>query len=1529
MAAEDPERVVAAVAAADRRVVAAWVFGSRARGEARSGSDLDVAILTDGTAAGLADALAAEISRRAGLATRFPRGGQLRYWSASMAGHSHSLLTVLAMALVAGSSPAFAGTTRLPGHVLGSLGAAVPIAPTPGEERAPLTLTFVLRHDDQAGFERYLASLGDPASSHYRRYLTQRQIADRFGPSRGVYARLRRHLEAHGFAVVSESANRLTLTVRGTRAAAERLLDVRLADYRLGDRVFFANDVDPALPRGLAAHVQTVAGLANLARPQATVRALRLGFYTTICALALAPIEPPFGQKICTRGGMNPYKECLTAAKQAAENDTDFNFDFLDPRYQFIYNWMSIVGPSDPCPPGYSPLVRSRAAGTRPAVAASGAGQTVALVEFDTFDPSDVADYAALLGLPASQLDNLSQVHVGGGAAPGTSQDEVLLDIDTVMTIVPDAKIVVYDAPFSGPGSFQALFNAAISGGATVISNSWAYCEDQTSLADVQGIDAIFQNAAMSNVSIFNGAGDTGSTCLDGSPNTVAVPADAPHATAVGGSLVTAGQGNPYVHESWWDGSAATPPTGQGGFGVSRFFARPSYQDGLNPAANRSVPDVVANADPANGVMICQATAGGCPSGALYGGTSFSAPLWAAYMALVNQAIGHDVGFANAALYPLAGTAAFRNAAALGSDFAHVGLGSPDVGEIIARLGGQAIGVPDPGVSIASPALDTQVISGFDTSAAVPADGTSAGYVIVRLFDAGRHAVSGKTVTLTAGGGSHATIAPASAVSNADGRAVFTLTDLVAENVILTATDTTDGVQLTNTPALPFVVPAAASAGIGANPTNVTADGTSTTTITVTLEDALGRPTPGKEVTLSQGAGHSFVTGPSPSVTDGSGQIRFTATDQVNETVTYTAVDASDGDLPVPGSAVVTFGNGAGTACGNNAPPPTAAPGYALTPFAGGFASASLSYGGVNFGGCSGISPPGFLGASAFLYDFLNGDVFKLPATGGSASSASRLGTVGPTLGWPTFGPDGSLYATRAATTGNFTTGAVLQLDPATGGVLRAVASNYRCPSSLAVDPLSGDLFFDGECFGAGSDDPAIYRIRNPTAASPTVETYATLPSTPNGKLVFAPNGSLYVVTGYTGSKPPVIHVTGTNGPTPPVVTPLTGVTSSFWVNIGQVGADGEARSLITLTSGGDLQLTDITATPPTATPLAHGIGGGLTGPDGCLYAVDGTGTVVYKLGNADGSCSFAATNPTPSLVLTPTIVTPGPAQGSAQTFTATLENVGAALGSLAGTPVFFSVTGANPQVRMVRADASGRAALRYVGASQGRDLVIATATPGNTSLTSNTAQVTWTAGPHVTFLTLNPSPTAGVPGRPVGVVAALADVSARPPAPVGGATVAFALGGAHCSAATDGRGMATCPLTPAGLGNGTLTASFAGTSALLAASDAVGFDVGCGAGLGGVACYLDQIAAALEGAARGDVKKSVKSHLLHAVKHLTKLVQKAGKPGRRGAKALKALKHGLDGLAGQLQHLHGRKIGATLDAMLLTLARGARGAVP
>jgi kumamolisin len=341
---------------------------------------------------------------------------------------------------------------------------------------------------------------------------------------------------------------------------------------------------------------------------------------------------------------------------------------------------------------------------------ADGSGQTIGLIEFDTFAQSDVVNSLAYFDEPSTLIGQLSKVDVDGGVpSPGPDATEVLLDIETTLGIAPGAQTVVYDAPFGGGASFEAVVNAMIDNKVTIISNSWAYCEDETTLADVQGIDTVFQNAAAAGISIFNGSGDDGSTCLDGAANTISVPADSPHATAVGGSSESAGPSFTYTPESWWNDTDTTPPAGMGGFGSSKFFGVPTYQNGLT-GSMRSVPDVVVNADPFYGLQICQDSAGGCPTGELYGGTSFAAPQWAAFTALLNQAQGTNLGFLNPLIYPLAGTGAFHDATALGSDFGHVGLGSPNLDAMNLALTGQSAGAVDSTMS--SMALSLNIFDG-------------------------------------------------------------------------------------------------------------------------------------------------------------------------------------------------------------------------------------------------------------------------------------------------------------------------------------------------------------------------------------------------------------------------------------------------------------------------------------------------------------------------------------------------------------------------------------------------------------------------------------------------------------------------------------------------------------------------------------------------------------------------------------------------------------------------------------------------
>jgi hypothetical protein len=1002
--------------------------------------------------------------------------------------------------------------------------------------------------------------------------------------------------------------------------------------------------------------------------------------------------------------------------------------------------------------------------------------------------------------------------------------------VNIVLTFAWGAQIVVYDAPFGGAGSFQAVFNAMINGGVSIISNSWTYCEDQTTSADVQSIDSILQTAAAAGISVLSATGDSGSRCWNGSANVAQVPTTAPHITAVGGTSPSVGQGFTYGSETWWDDSNQSPPGGQGGFGISRYFARPTYQNGFTTSGQRSIPDVSIGADPTQGFVICQAAAGGCPLPGHFAGTSASTPVLSAFVAHLNEAQGVNLGFLNPQFYALAATDAFHNSASMGTDFAHVGIGSPNGARLHQRLSNQTVGVPDPNASDVRSFASGGFFSSDPIGApiTIPADGATTAYVVVRLVDANGNIVAGKQVTLNPQPSGHVVITPPSGVStNEDGAVVFAVKNLTAETVTFTAMDTTDNTPLAASAIVKFDVPVAASVSFVASPSVVPADGATASTLTLTLTDALQRPTPSKLILISQGTGHAIINGPSPAVTDASGQIQFTVTDNVGETVTFTAVDATDANLKVPITPTVTFTGGGSSCLGT---PPQAGAGFALTTFANGFPAQNFFYSGVNWGGCPGATNPAFdASGNVFSGDFFNGKLYAFGSTGGAVSTTNVLATIGQTLNTTLFAPDGTLYVLQSATGSGSSSGRIVKVDPATGAILATLATGLTCPSPLSRDPLSGDLFFTDTCFG-GSTNPSLFRLLGTTTASPSVVVYASLPTVANGPVAFAPNGTMYVVSAYNGAGN-VIQVSGTNSGTVTQTT-LSGINSDFWINLAEAQPNGAAKSLL-VHNNNALKLVDITTTPFTTTTLATGaLSTGSIGPDGCLYV--SSSDSILKLTSAAGTCGFTPGNAGPALVLSPATIAQNPAQGTVQPFTAAFANASPG----AGVPVTFVVMGPNAMTQLTRTDANGAATFSYVGRLSGEDTVLAVAPlPGQPSeqLFSNSTVVDWGSGKHVTALSLGTAPEGGLVHQPALLAAALIDVSVSPAAAIAGQTVQMTAGPWSCSAATDAGGVARCTIDPTSAGLYSLTATFAGNGSLNPATATKVFRV-----LGSVPLTLD-----------------------------------------------------------------------------------------
>ncbi|PWK86826.1 S53 family peptidase [Fulvimonas soli] len=329
-----------------------------------------------------------------------------------------------------------------------------------------------------------------------------------------------------------------------------------------------------------------------------------------------------------------------------------------------------------------------------------GAGQTIAIIELGGgYDENDLAQYFRRLGV--SPAPGVTAVSVDGGAnQPGGDADaEVMLDIEVAGALAPAAKLVVYFAPNTDQGFYDAISQAAHDDRhqPSVISISWGGPEDGWSAQAREAMQSALEDAAALGVTVTAAAGDDGSAdgVDDGAPH-VDFPASSPYALACGGTTLVA-DGDAIGSETVWNETQANE--GATGGGVSTDFPLPDWQQdaGVPPApgqsaAGRGVPDVAGNADPLTGYQV---RVDGQDT--VIGGTSAVSPLWAALIARCNQRLGKAAGDVHAALYRT-GDDAFRDIvqgdngdyqASTGWDPC-TGLGSPNGQALAEALAAQA-----------------------------------------------------------------------------------------------------------------------------------------------------------------------------------------------------------------------------------------------------------------------------------------------------------------------------------------------------------------------------------------------------------------------------------------------------------------------------------------------------------------------------------------------------------------------------------------------------------------------------------------------------------------------------------------------------------------------------------------------------------------------------------------------------------------------------------------------------------------------
>ncbi len=688
-----------------------------------------------------------------------------------------------------------------------------------------LQLDVVLPLRDQAGLDAFLREIQDPNSAQYRQFLTVAEFTERFGPSQQDYDAVRQYAKSHGLKVVGGSRDGMEVQVKGTVAAIESAFHVTLQTYQhpTEDRIFYAPDREPSVD--LPFQLWHISGLDNYSIP-----------------------HPMYVKKTdyAKAHGINPDEVVSNATTGSGPSASFLGSDMRAAYY------------------GGTTL--------------TGAGQNLGLFEYLGTDLTDLNTYYSNVkqtnNVPITLLstDGTSTSCVDSRAGGDCDDTEQTLDMTQALGMAPGlASLVMYI------GSTDTAIISAMTTHSplpTTIGCSWGWTP-----ADPSTLDPYFEKMSAQGQNFFAASGDSSTW----SSSNEAWPADDANVVSVGGTdLTTSGAAGPWASETAWvDSGGGISPDG---------IAIPSWQQlaGVINSENkgsttlRNGPDVSANANFTFYVCADQTT---CTANE-YGGTSFATPMWAGYIALLNQQLVANgkstVGFLDPSIYSIGVSSSYDTdfhditsgtsgsySAVVGYDLV-TGWGSPNGANLINALAGSA--TPGFTLSVSPSSLTiTQGSNGTSTITVTDLGGFSGSVTL---------AASGLPSGVTAAFGTNPT----------SGTSVLTLTaSATAATGTSTVTITGTSGSLTATTTLSLTVNSGTSPSfsVSASPSSVTitqgSNGTST--ITVTSSGGFNSATTLSASGLPSGVTAAFSTNPVTPPANGSATSTLTLTASATATV--------------------------------------------------------------------------------------------------------------------------------------------------------------------------------------------------------------------------------------------------------------------------------------------------------------------------------------------------------------------------------------------------------------------------------------------------------------------------------------------------------------------------------------------------------------------------------------------------------------------------------------------------------------------
>lgn len=378
----------------------------------------------------------------------------------------------------------------------------------------------------------------------------------------------------------------------------------------------------------------------------------------------------------------------------------------------------------------------------------TGAGQIIAVESYTTLGTSDYNLFwknNAVTRTGALKLINSGATTISTPAQDPDDAEEAALDIEWAGGMAPGADLNVYATTYDDNDSPERNYNKAISDGAAAtnpirqFTSSYGPTEAELNATELSAFNQIFLSMTAEGMTYINATGDIGSGSGGLQPEAYGV---FPYTLGVGGTTlnITTTTSDIRSTETGWTGSSG---------GISAKFGRPAWQVGAGIGTGsatgtmRLFPDIALAANPNTGAyFIFNGSAG------QIGGTSWSSPTFAGFLALIHQGRAANVvprkgvGFLNPRLYPLIGTANFFDVtggkngaytATKGYDLV-TGIGAPTISNLLATLLGPTITSLAPAAGAAGTSVvitGTNFYTGPTVPLAVTFNGTAAASITI------------------------------------------------------------------------------------------------------------------------------------------------------------------------------------------------------------------------------------------------------------------------------------------------------------------------------------------------------------------------------------------------------------------------------------------------------------------------------------------------------------------------------------------------------------------------------------------------------------------------------------------------------------------------------------------------------------------------------------------------------------------------------------------------------------------------------